>query len=109
MSNNIEDDDDDLDWEDWLKLTDEQQEAAITYEVAELKRKFDAMTISKQIAHNRYFILRHIRMNRARLNDPKLNHIDAINQIWAGSIKRSQMRLLKLRTWRTTGIYPGQG
>lgn len=100
--------DDDLDWKEWLELTDEQQEAILDREMAALQRKLDAMTIPQQVAHHRYFTLKAIRENRERLRDPKLRRIEIIDEMWRASIKRSQKRLLELRTWRTTGTYPGR-
>jgi len=98
----------DLDWDEWLELTDDQQEAIIDREMAALQRKLDAMTIAEEVAHHRHFNLKSIRENRARLRNPVLAQIEVINQVWRDHIRRSQLRLLKLRVWRSTGTYPGE-
>ena len=100
---------DDIEWEEWLELTDDQQEAIIDREMAALQRKLDAMTVAQQVAHHRHFTLESIRENRARLHNPKLARIEIIDQLFRESIRRSRLRLLKLRIWRSTGTYPGQG
>jgi hypothetical protein len=97
----------DLDWDEWTELTDAQQEAIVAREMAELERRLDAMTIPQQVAHHRHFVLKSIKENRRRLHDPNLARIEIIDQHWRQGIKRSQIRLLKLRVWRATGIYPG--
>jgi hypothetical protein len=100
---------DDIEWVEWLELTDDQQEATIDREMAALQRKLDAMTLRQQVVHHRHFVLESIRENRARLRNPELARIEIIDQLWRDHIRRSQLRLLKLRIWRSTGIYPGEG
>lgn len=103
----VADDDDDVDLEEWLDLTDEQQTAMLDREMMALQRKLDAMTIPQQVAHHRYFVLKSIMDNRRRLKTPHLCTIPIIVQCWRDGIKRCQKRLLKLRIWRATGTYPG--
>ncbi|HLH94975.1 MAG TPA: hypothetical protein VKW08_07645 [Xanthobacteraceae bacterium] len=99
--------DDDLEWELWLELTDDQQQAILDREMAAYQRKLDAMTVPQQIAHHRRRDLEGILENRRRLRDPKLCRIEVIDQIFRDHIRSAQLRLLKLRAWRSTGIYPG--
>lgn len=103
------DDDDDLDWDEWMSMSDSQQEAIVDREMRALEEKLHAMTIREQVAHHRYFVLKLILENRRSLGDPNLHRIEFIDDHFRKSIKRSQLRLLKLRTWRSTGIYPGEG
>lgn len=102
-------DEDDLDWDEWMNLTDAQQEATIDREMAALQRKLDAMTVPQQVAHHRHFALLNILSNRKRLRNPGLHRIEIIDDYFRKSIKRGQLRLLKLRAWRATGVYPGEG
>ena len=104
-----DDDMDDLEWEAWLELTEEQQDAIVDREMAAYQRRLDAMTLRQQVAHHRDYVLESIRQNRHRLRDSTLHRIEIIDQIWRESIQHSQLRLLKLRIWRATGNYPGQG
>lgn len=102
---------DDEEWEYWINASDEEvecEEARIDSELRALHRKLDAMTVQQQVAHHRHFLLQDLLKNRQRLRDPKLNTIECISQMWRDSIKRCQVRLCKLRTWRSTGIYPGE-
>jgi hypothetical protein len=100
---------DDLEWEDWLAMSDEQQEDLLNREMNELQRRLDAMSIQDQVAHHRHFVLESIIKNRQRLRDPKTNHVEIICDLWRKHIRNSQVRLLKLRVWRETGTYPGEG
>ena len=101
-------DDDEFDY--WFNASDAEvrrEDARINAEFAELDRKLNAMTVQQQVAHHRHFLLKDLLENRRRLRDPLLNTIDIISQMWRDGIRKRQMSLLKLRTWRTTGVYPG--
>jgi len=101
--------DDDL-WEDWAQMSD----AAIQREMDELDRQLEAaqavidkLPILNQVAHYRTNILRDILNNRRRAHSNE-SALKMFNEHWRKSIRRNQIRLLKLRIWRTTGVYPGQ-
>jgi hypothetical protein len=103
-----DDDEDEFDY--WFNASDEEvrrEDARINAELAELDRRLSRMTVAEQVAHHRHFLLMDILKNRERLRDPKLNTIDCITRMWRDGIKRGQLRLIKLRVWRTTGVYPG--
>ena len=103
-----EEDDDEFDY--WFNASDAEiarEEARLDNLMAALNRKLDAMTVRQQVAHHRHFLLQDLLKNRQRLRDPQLNTIEFISQMWRDSIKRCQLRLCKLRTWRATGVYPG--
>ena len=105
----MSDEDEDLEWNEWLELTDEQQEAIIDREMMALRRKLDAMTIAQQVAHHRHFVLKSIRKNRARLHMPEIYRIPVITDLIRKNLQNGRIRLVKLRIWRATGTYPGQG
>jgi hypothetical protein len=100
---------DDLEWDEWMKLTDDQQEAIIDREMKELEDALEAMTVPQQVAHHRHFCLLNIVRARKFLRNPEMRRVEVIDEHFKGSIKRSQVRLLKLRSWRATGTYPGEG
>lgn len=45
--------DDALDWDDWMDLSDAEQEAAVDREMAAYNRWYDGLTLAGQIAHSR--------------------------------------------------------
>lgn len=101
-------DDDEFDY--WFNASDAEvarEEARLDARMAELERRLSAMTIPQQVAHHRHFLLIDILENRRRLLDPKLNQIECISQMWRDGLRRKQVRLAKLRSWRATGVYPG--
>ena len=100
--------DDDLDWEEWMAMSDAQQDAFLNRQREEYTRRLRSMTIPQQVAHHRHFVLQLIKDNRRRLRDPNLNTIEIINNLWRDGIRRGQIRLVKLRIWRETGVYPGK-
>jgi len=104
--------DEDADW-DWYIHASEAEIAAeerrLNAEVAESEREFAKLPIDVQIKHMRRWTLQSIRANRRRLRDPQLNTIDYVTEMWRKGIRRGQRRLLELRAWRSTGIYPGHG
>lgn len=104
-SRNIEIDEDD--WERFQSLTDAQQDA----EGERVNREFEAFLKAKSaIEEYRYwrrYILTSIMENRRRLRTPSLCTIEFVTDMWRKSIKRSQISLVKWRTFRATGIFPG--
>jgi hypothetical protein len=46
-------DDDDLDWDEWMELSDAQQEAIFDREMAEYSRRFNALTPLAQYRYRR--------------------------------------------------------
>lgn len=101
-------DDDELDY--WFNASEEEcrrEDARLDAMMVELDRRLSSMTLPQQVAHHRHFLLKDLLKNRERLRTPELCTIDCITQMWRDSIKRCQVRLVKLRSWRATGIYPG--
>jgi len=102
--------DEDDEFEYWMNASEEEverEEARISSAFDELDRKLSRLPIPMQVAHHRHFLLRDIITNRRRLRNPSLCEIECIEEMWRKSIRRGQMRLLQLRAWRSTGIYPG--
>lgn len=100
--------DDDVAMEEWMAKTDAQQEAEIASEMDKYNRWFDSLTLDQQIRVERGAALRRIMENRARLRRPELCTIEYVVGLWKDGVRRNQRRLVKIRTWRSTGIYPGE-
>lgn len=100
--------DDDVAMEEWMAMSDEQQDAELNREIDKYNRWYDAMSIQQQIHYHARSALRSIMENRARLRNPDLCTIEYVVGMWREGIRRNQRRLVKIRAWRTTGIYPGE-
>jgi hypothetical protein len=100
-------DDEDLEWEEWMQMTDAQHDAILAREIAVYNRWFDALGPLGQYRHMRSSALRTIAESRARLQNPDWRYrcLDGISR---DVIARARLRLLKLRAWRAMGVYPGQ-
>jgi hypothetical protein len=94
--------DDDLDWDEWMKMSDAQHDAILDREMKAYNEWFDRLPQDEQIRHCVRRCLQNCVGARRNL---KTFPIDFMRKM----LKQSQMRLLKLRAWRQTGIYPGQG
>jgi hypothetical protein len=99
---------DDVAMEEWMSMTDAQQEAELDREMDKYNRWYDSLTLDQQIIVARGSALRSIMENRRRLRTPELCTIEYVVGMWKNCIRRSQMRLVKIRIWRSTGIYPGE-
>jgi len=100
--------DDDLAMEEWMAKTDAQQATELDREMDKYNRWYDSLTLNQQIRVERGAALRRIMENRGRLRDPNLCTIEYVVGLWKDGIRRNQLRLAKIRTWRATGIYPGE-
>lgn len=93
--------DDDLEWEEWLTLSDAQQEAVCDREMLKYQRRLDMMTVRQQINYHRGSALEScLRWRRSM----KAFNMDFMRE----HLRQSQIGLLKLRIWRATGVYPGE-
>ena len=101
--------DDDDAMEEWMSMTDAQQDAVLDREMAEYNRWRDSLSMRQTIAIGRGNALRRIMENRARLKRPELCTIEYVTNLWREGIRRNQLRLVKIRIWRSTGVYPGEG
>ena len=95
---------DDLDWEEWLEMTDEQQEAALDREFRQLLAVEDRMPRPMLYAVRRASILKTCmgwRRHRISFKGAPFT---------TEYLRKSQMCLVRLRAWRTTGYrqWPGR-
>jgi hypothetical protein len=103
---------DDTEFDLLMEMTDAElaaEEAALDREIEEQERRIASWPIARQVAYHRGASLRIICDNRRRLRDPALNTIPFITERWRESMRRSQRYLVKLRIWRATGAFPGEG
>jgi len=104
--------DDDIDMDAWFAMTEAERNAELRRVEAQWNEHCDRLArqpVRVQVAVQRGSRLRSILENRRRLRDPKLARIEFIDDLFRQSIRRDQVRLVKLRIWRATGVYPGQG
>ena len=97
--------DDDLDWDEWMGLSDAEQEAAVDREMTAYSRWYDGLTLAGQIAHCRRGALDNCLSARRLIRLPQCPEI--IRQTTRERLKAAQVRLLKIRIWRATGLQPG--
>lgn len=100
--------DDDVAMEEWMAMTDAQQDAELNREMDKYNRWYDSLTLKQQIHVNTRNAMRSIMENRERLRKPELCTIEYVVGLWKEGIRRNQRRLVKIRSWRSTGIYPGE-
>ena len=94
-----------LDWDEWMDLSEAEQEAAVDREMAAYNRWYDGLTLAGQIAHSRRAALDNGRSTRRLILLPHCPEI--IRRTSRESLKAAQVRLLKIRIWRATGSRPG--
>ena len=100
--------DDDVATEEWMALTEAQQDAQINREMAEYNSWYDSLSREQQTRVDTRSALRSIMENRRRLRTPSLCTIGYVVGLWKDGVRRGQKRLVKIRACRETGIYPGE-
>jgi hypothetical protein len=103
-----DDNDDDMEWDEWMAMTDAQRDATERRVMGEYRRFIDAMTPAQYYRYQRWSWLRILSERREFLRNPAVSRIEIIDQITLESIGRARLALAKLRIWRSTGVYPGE-
>lgn len=103
----MDDIEDELRWEEWMQLSDEQTEAICDRHMKRYVDWVSSMTPTQWYRYQRRSALRSLREGRKFLADPALHRIECIDQMQRERIKANRLRLLKLRIFRSTGTYPG--
>jgi hypothetical protein len=93
--------DDDLDWDEWMEMTDAQQEAALEREMQLYNEWWDSLTPLEQYRHSRRSAVEGCLVWRKSMR--ALGGGDFLREY----LRQRQLRLVKLRVWRATGAYPG--
>ncbi len=97
-----DEDDDEARWEDWLELTEAQQDATLDREMAEYGRWIDSLTESQRQARSvRSWLAICVRYRRILKKMPEMTFIRE-------RLRDSQRHLLKIKIWKATGTYPGE-
>jgi hypothetical protein len=102
-------DDEDARWDWYMHASEEEiaaEERTLNAKLEESDRMFRRLPVERQIACLRRWALEDVMINRRRLRDPRLNTIDVVTQMWRDGIRRNQIKLVKLRAWRATGVEP---
>ncbi|MCJ2105610.1 hypothetical protein MKK70_09510 [Methylobacterium sp. E-041] len=87
------------------KITDEP-DPEIRKIVEGFHRWYDCASLAEQIASQRTRAVRTCRNNRKIL---RLPGEPALRGYASSALRRAQVRLLRIRIWRATGVYPGEG
>lgn len=93
---------DDLEFEEWDRLTDEQQEAIVQREEARYFRWLDSLSPDQRYAYHRGKAVENCLRWRKIMREHGM-----VGEFWTGMLRQRQIRLVKLRAWRATGVYPG--
>ena len=87
-------------WDEWLEMSDAEQEAVLAAEMRAYESYLDQMPLDQRIRHHTRNCLETCAKWRKLLVE---NDFSFARE----HLKQCQLRLLKLRIWRQTGNYPG--
>jgi hypothetical protein len=87
-------------WEEWLEMSDAEQDAELNSAMREYEKMLDSMPLRERISHHVGMCLRTCANWRRLIRDHDFDFAK-------DHLKQCQLRLAKLRIWRQTGIYPG--
>lgn len=91
---------DDEEWERWMALTDEEQDAEMERAIAELDRTTATMTLAQHAA-----MLRRMAVDNCLGWRRLIRKFDFDD--FRDHLREAQKRLVAIRSYRTSGIYPG--
>ncbi len=93
--------DDDLDMDLWMEMTDAEHEAILAHEMRRYNEWWDKLTPLQQYRVNRRSAIEGCLVWRRSIR------AGWTGEFFDGQLRNRQIRLLKLRIWRSTGVYPG--
>lgn len=96
-----EEDADDAEWDRWLSMSEEEQDAEIEAGMAQLVEARSRLSLAQLYRHDRRSALKSCLLRRSHVK--AFGGIDFAKQL----LRETQVRLLKLREYRRTGVYPG--
>lgn len=96
---------DDVDYEEFLELSDEEAERRCQVAMRQYNEWYDSLTFQQRIAYARRTVLKTCKRWR-KLRRTFGN--DGMNDFWTKHLRERQVRLLQIREWRRTGIEPGK-
>lgn len=86
---------------------DREMDRRLKIEMKKYNDWWDSLTFEQQVTVRHRSYLRNCRDNRRRLRDSVLNRFEFLNDMWRDGLRRSQRGLVKVRAWRSTGVWPG--
>lgn len=87
-------------WEEWLEMSDAEQDAELERAMRDYERMLDSMPLRDRIRHHVRNSLKSCSQWRKIIREHGFEFARA-------HLKQCQLRLVKLRIWRQTGTYPG--
>lgn len=93
--------DDDVAMEDWMQMSDAERDAILEREMRAYNEWYDRLTPLQRYRRSRGINVRLCRDWRRHLKTLEI-------EVFREHLRSAQIRLLKLRIQRATGIYPGQ-
>jgi hypothetical protein len=91
--------DDDIDMDEWMQMSDAEHDAVLEREMRIYYEWWDSLTPLQQYRHSRRRALEGCLVWR--------QSIGIFGEGMREYLRQRQIRLVKLRVWRATGIYPG--
>lgn len=104
------DEDDDLDWDLWMEMTDAEHDAILARETRRYNEWWDSLTPLQQYRSSRRGAARRGALEGCLTWRKSIAWMGAANEpggFFDEQLRNRQKRLVKLRIWRTTGVYPG--
>jgi hypothetical protein len=95
--------DDDLDMDLWMEMTDAEREAILAHEMRQYNEWWDRLTPLQRYRHSRGRALEGCLIWRKSSRQ----FGDGLTDFFHEQLRSRQRRLLKLRIQRSTGFYPG--
>lgn len=92
---------DDLEMEEWMAMTEEEQNTALEVANAEYTKWWNSLSAAQQIKIRRGALLESCLTMRRGIK------LTGGMPMLVGFLKARQMSLVKIRAWRATGHYPG--
>lgn len=114
-------DEEDQRWDEMMEMSDEESDKLLDAELTVAVQKYNAwwskLSLAEQIAHRRRTALRSCITCRILMRQwpiPKDWNETENGEYFMytnakKNLRKTQMRLLMIREWRKTGIYPGEG
>lgn len=95
----MSDDDDEIDMDEWMAMSDAEIERECDIAMREYNEWWDSLSIAEQIAISRRRAVEQCLKWRKLIRE---NDWDFMRE----DLRRTQVRLLKIREWRRTGQFP---
>lgn len=98
----IDDEDDDIDMDEWMEMSDQEREHELDSSARQLQEVLDRLTPKQLYAHRRRSALASCMAWRGHIRK------GFVPNIAKDFLRQTQIRMVKLRIFNTTGSYPGE-